>query len=62
MTQEPLNIRSTPDDRQQAVAACIREVMSKNPGTSQEKATAICIDAANKAMGTRESTERPQQR
>ncbi len=59
MTQEDLNIRSTPDDRQQAVAACIKEVMAKNPGTSQDKATSICIDAANKAMGTRESIERP---
>lgn len=56
MTTENLDIRSDQDSRAQAIAACVQEVMQKNPGTDQERATAICIDAANKAMGTREST------
>ena len=56
MTNQNLDIRSDQNARQEAVAACVQEVMKENPGIDQEKATAICIDAANKAMGTREST------
>ena len=52
-----LRITSTPEQRDEAVAACAQQVMSDQPGISKEQATAICIDKANKAMGTRQPLE-----
>jgi len=50
---EQLTVTSTSDDRSAAVSNCISQIQDESPGISNEKARAICIDRANKAMGTK---------
>lgn len=59
MTTDNLGIRSSQNDRTQAVSDCVKELLTKNPGIDQAQATSMCIDAANKRMGTKEPLERP---
>ncbi len=50
---ESLTITSDKTARQQAVSACVAQLVGE--GTSQEQAVAICINQADKAMGTKEA-------
>lgn len=52
---DDINIRSNPEQRSQAIAACIQRVMESDPNIPQDQARDICIDQADKSMGTRES-------
>ena len=48
-----LTITSSREARQQAVSACVAQLVGE--GTDREQAVQICRDEANKAMGTKEA-------
>lgn len=52
---ESLRITSSQQERNVAVSSCIQQLLAENPGMDQKQAVAICIDKANKSMGTKES-------
>lgn len=51
---EQLRIDASQQERGAAISSCISQILEERPGISQEQATAICIDQANRSMGTRE--------
>lgn len=50
-----LRIDSSGEERSKAISDCISQLHDEQPGVADDKAQAICIDQANKAMGTRAS-------
>jgi hypothetical protein len=50
---ENLRIDSDTDERAQAISDCISQISAERPDIKGEQAQAICIDQANKSMGTR---------
>ena len=48
-----LTITSSREARQQAVSACVAQLVGE--GRTREQAVQICRDEANKAMGTKEA-------
>lgn len=49
---ESLTIQSGKEARQQAVSACVVQLVGE--GRSQEQAVVICISQADRSMGTKE--------
>ncbi len=53
---DELEITSSQSDRRTAMSSCVNQLI--NQGRSREQAESECIDAADKAMGTKEANRR----
>lgn len=54
---EGLRIASSSQERNSAIGNCISQIMSEQPGINRDRAIAMCISMADRAMGTRESSQ-----
>ena len=56
MAQHPvtgLSVQSSSEERRTGVQSCVEKLMAE--GRTREQAQSMCIDQADKAMGTREA-------